>query len=48
MFLLQDDSVYSNRAIIEKFGMYSYSMQEVDKYGIREVVDRALKQIDPK
>ncbi|BFZ13678.1 hypothetical protein BsWGS_16717 [Bradybaena similaris] len=37
----------AERAIIEKFGMYSYSMQEVDKYGIREVVDRALKQIDP-
>ncbi|BFZ13680.1 hypothetical protein BsWGS_16719 [Bradybaena similaris] len=37
----------AERAIIEKYGMFSYSMQEVDTYGIREVVDRALNQIDP-
>ncbi|CAG5129633.1 unnamed protein product [Candidula unifasciata] len=37
----------AERAIIEKFGICSYSMQEVDKFGIREVVDRALQQLDP-
>jgi len=37
----------AERLIIEKFGMFCYSMQEVDTLGIRGVLDRALKQVDP-
>uniref|UniRef100_A0A2C9M9J1 Arginase n=3 Tax=Biomphalaria glabrata TaxID=6526 RepID=A0A2C9M9J1_BIOGL len=37
----------AERLIIEKFGIHAYSMQEVDKYGIKEVVERALNQVDP-
>nr|ADA68869.1 arginase [Sinohyriopsis cumingii] len=35
------------RKIIEKFGITAFSMQEVDKYGINEVVERALRAVDP-
>lgn len=35
------------RRIIEKFNMTAFSMQEVDKFGINEVVRRALAAIDP-
>ncbi|XP_052097876.1 arginase-1-like isoform X1 [Mytilus californianus] len=35
------------RYIIEKLGITAFSMQEVDKYGINEVMTRALKAIDP-
>ncbi|ESO92074.1 hypothetical protein LOTGIDRAFT_204097 [Lottia gigantea] len=35
------------RWIIEKFGIKAFSMQEVDKLGIREVMEQALKAIDP-
>lgn len=35
------------RYIIEKLGITAFSMQEVDKYGINEVMSRALKAIDP-
>lgn len=35
------------KKIIDEFGMTAYSMQEVDKYGIKEVVERSLKAIDP-
>lgn len=35
------------RKIIEKFNMTAFSMQEVDKFGINEVVRRALDAIDP-
>lgn len=38
----------SSRKIIEKFNMTAFSMQEVDKYGINEVVRRALDAIDPR
>uniref|UniRef100_A0A0B6ZSF2 Arginase n=1 Tax=Arion vulgaris TaxID=1028688 RepID=A0A0B6ZSF2_9EUPU len=37
----------AERLIIEKFGIFSHSMQEVDKYGIKEVLERALNQVDP-
>lgn len=37
----------AERLIIEKFGIFAYSMQEVDRSGIKEVVERALNQIDP-
>lgn len=37
----------AERLLIEKYGMFSYSMKEVDKFGIKEVVERALYQVDP-
>ncbi|KAL5008949.1 hypothetical protein ScPMuIL_014530 [Solemya velum] len=37
----------AERWIIEKFNMTAFSMQEVDKYGIHEVMDRAMKAVDP-
>ncbi|XP_069118522.1 arginase-1-like [Argopecten irradians] len=35
------------RKIIEMLGIPAYSMQEVDKFGIKEVVEMALKAVDP-
>ncbi|KAL3875004.1 hypothetical protein ACJMK2_037954 [Sinanodonta woodiana] len=35
------------RKIIEKFGITAFSMQEIDRYGIKEVVERALRAVDP-
>ncbi|XP_052269200.1 arginase-1-like [Dreissena polymorpha] len=35
------------RAIVEKFNMNSFSMQEVDQLGIRRVLDMALEAVDP-
>lgn len=35
------------RYIIEKLGITAFSMQEVDKYGINEVMSKALKALDP-
>ena len=35
------------RYIIEKLGITAFSMQEVDKYGINEVMSKALKVLDP-
>ncbi|ESP01024.1 hypothetical protein LOTGIDRAFT_207734 [Lottia gigantea] len=35
------------RCIIEHFGIAHYSMQDVDRMGIGEVVDKALKAVDP-
>ncbi|GFS11477.1 arginase [Elysia marginata] len=37
----------AERLFIEKLGITSFSMQEVDKFGIREVVEKALKAVDP-
>ncbi|XP_045175163.1 arginase, hepatic-like [Mercenaria mercenaria] len=33
--------------IIDKFGLNAFCMQEVDRHGIRDVLDKALKAIDP-
>jgi len=35
------------RQVIEKFNMAAYSMTEIDRYGIGQVVEMALKQVDP-
>lgn len=41
-------SIFLHRKIIEMLGIKAFSMQEVDKFGIKEVVERALKAVDPK
>ncbi|XP_022333997.2 arginase, hepatic-like isoform X1 [Crassostrea virginica] len=35
------------RYIIEKFGIQSFSISEVDKLGIKEVVEKAINYLDP-
>ncbi|XP_050405119.1 arginase, hepatic [Patella vulgata] len=35
------------RWIIDQFGIPAYSMQEIDKMGIKEVMHQALKNLDP-
>ncbi|KAH9504535.1 argininosuccinate synthetase [Bulinus truncatus] len=37
----------AERSIIEMFNIKTYSMHEVDKHGIKEVVEQALRQVDP-
>ncbi|KAK3768538.1 hypothetical protein RRG08_015143 [Elysia crispata] len=37
----------AERLFIEQCGITAFSMQEVDKFGIREVVERALAAVDP-
>ncbi|KAK7502699.1 hypothetical protein BaRGS_00005949 [Batillaria attramentaria] len=37
----------AERAFINELGIQCYSMQEVDKYGIQNVMERALRTIDP-
>ena len=35
------------RKIIEELGITAFSMQEVDRYGIKTVLDMALEAVDP-
>lgn len=37
----------AERYFVKKFGMHEFSMHEVDKYGIREVVRLAIKAVNP-
>ncbi|KAL8589764.1 hypothetical protein ACOMHN_027272 [Nucella lapillus] len=37
----------AERAFISQCGITCFSMQEIDKYGIQEVMDRVLRAVDP-
>ncbi|BFZ25586.1 hypothetical protein BsWGS_28625 [Bradybaena similaris] len=37
----------SEKLVIEKFGILAHYMKDVEKYGIKEIVERALSQVDP-
>lgn len=38
---------FTCRFIIEKLGIQSFSMSEVDRHGIKDVVEKAMHYLDP-
>jgi len=45
--LFKIDILFTNRKIIEKFGMNAYSMHDVDLHGIKDILEKALNDVDP-
>ncbi|CAG5124420.1 unnamed protein product [Candidula unifasciata] len=37
----------SEKVFIEKFGILAHYMEDVEKYGVKELIERSLSQIDP-